>query len=230
MNVKRKLSFTLPALAAAALSLSQVGLAGAQSIPVGPGGVIGLQGTEHLWVVDDQGLARLAGDPQALSRVTVNWSDREEATLAALEAQPRGAPLLTANLVKIGETVYLPEFDVNGGAPTLLHIQSVDDLALLGVNAGNYGQLVLDRQTWEQRYGFNADTLQRGDFRTGATSVAGPAQQPIASVDESSGETAPTDTAPADAAATDAVVTITVPAPDPTPIPAPVDDGTSVTA
>ncbi len=171
MTLKQKLSFTLPALAAAALSLSQVGLAGAQAIPVGPGGVIALQGTEHLWVVDEQGTAHLAGDTQALARVQVNWNDREEATIAALEAQRRGAPLLTANLVKIGDALYLPQFGATGQPPTLLHIPSVDDLALLGLDAGNYGQLVLDRQTWEQRYGFNTDTLQVDEFRTGATPV-----------------------------------------------------------
>jgi hypothetical protein len=208
MNLKRKLSFTLPAVAAAALTLSQVGAVGAQSLPVGPGGVIALQGTEHLWVVDDQGLARLAGDSQALSRVPVNWTDREEATRAALEAQPRGAPLLSANLVKIGDAVYLPEFDVNGGAPTLRHIQSVDDLALLGVNAGNYGQLILDRQTWEQRYGFDTDTLQRDDFRTGAAPAAGSAQPSLSTAEESSSETASDAEV---AATTDLPVIITVP-------------------
>lgn len=203
--MKRKLFQTLPALAvAAALSLAPVAVASADVI-VGPGGVVALQGTDHLWVVDSQGTARLAGDLQALAGLPVNWNDREQATLAELAALPRGTPLLTAGLVQIGGAIYLPQFAAAGGAPTLLHIQSVDDLALLGVTAANYGEVVLDRQPWEQRYGFNTDTLSYGDFGTGAAPAAA---APQTETEYTSGEVVPTE---ATVTETESPVVITVP-------------------
>src|SRR5687767_12957161 len=121
--MKRKLFQTVPALTiAAALALGPAAVASAD-IVVGPGGVVALQGTEHMWVIDSQGTARMAGDLQALARVPVNWTDREEATIAELKAVPRGAPILTAGLVQIGGAIHLPEFTAAGSAPTLLHIQ-----------------------------------------------------------------------------------------------------------
>jgi hypothetical protein len=114
-------------------------------------------------------------------------------------------PLLTAGLVKIGEAIYLPAFPASGGAPKLLHIWSEDDLALLGVDAANYGQLVLDRFAWEQRYGFNTDALPIGDFSTGAMPAADPAP---AATESTSSETVPAD---GPIAESDVPVMITVP-------------------
>jgi hypothetical protein len=204
-RMKRSLLHTVPALAvAAALALVPAAVASAD-IVVGPGGVVALHGTEHVWVVDAQGSARLAGDLQALARVPVNWSDREEATITELQALPRGAPLLTAGLVQIGGAIYLPEFAAAGGAPTLLHVQSVDDLALIGVTAANYGDVVMDRATWEQRYGFDTGSLPYGEFAMGAAPAAA---APQTTPDYTSGETTATE---ATTAEPEAPMVITVP-------------------
>jgi hypothetical protein len=51
--MKRDLLAVVPALAlAATLALPLATPAGAQTAGVGPGGVIALQGTEHLWAVN----------------------------------------------------------------------------------------------------------------------------------------------------------------------------------
>lgn len=44
------------------------------------------------------------------------------------------------------------------------YVQSVDDLALLGVNASNYGALVLDKPAWEQRFGMAVDAMERAEL------------------------------------------------------------------
>ena len=36
--------------------------------------------------------------------------------------------------------------------PKLLHIQSIADMELFGINASNYGRFVLDKVAWEARY------------------------------------------------------------------------------
>jgi hypothetical protein len=89
----------------------------------------------------------------------------EATTVADLVATPRGAPILTADLVQFGNAIYLPQFSVDASAPILLRIESPQDLALLGVNDSNYSQLVLDSATWAQRYGFTPETLSADEFR-----------------------------------------------------------------
>src|SRR5262245_38627175 len=126
----------------------------AQTTGIAPGGVVVLQGTEHLWAVDAQGRAVFVGDPQAQTRVPIDWSQWAELSRAELLALPRAAPVLTTEFVRIGNEVYLPEFTAAGEAPTLRHIKCPADLALLGVDATNYDRLVLDQATWEERYGF----------------------------------------------------------------------------
>jgi hypothetical protein len=158
----------LPALAvAASFSLSHAVPAGAAGpvAAVTPGEVIALQGTDHLWVADGQGVSHLAGDAAALAGKPVAWDKVQQATLADLQALPRGAPWLSADLVQVGDAIYLPQFAAPGQAPTLLHIQSPQDLALLGVDGDNYAQLVLDPATWQQRYGFDPTRLTQDEFR-----------------------------------------------------------------
>ena len=46
--------------------------------------------------------------------------------------------------------------------PQLLHIQSIGDVELFGINGSNYGNFVIDRPAWEARYGISAAGLQRG--------------------------------------------------------------------
>ncbi len=86
----------------------------------------------------------------------------------------RGTPWLSMAMVRIGSAIYLPEPAVGTNAPALLHIQSPDDLWLLGITTDNYGQLVLDQTTWEQRYGVSLSQAPvAGDFELTPT-VAGP--------------------------------------------------------
>jgi hypothetical protein len=168
MRTNRNALLALPALALAAASLLTHALpAGAASAgaSVTPGEVLALQGTDHLWVVDDQGVAHLAADTTALMGKQVDFATRQDETLAQIEATPRGAPWLSADMVQLDGEVYLPTFPVPGGPPLLLHVQSSDDLALLGVTADNRSQLVLDPATWQQRYGMNPAKLETDEFR-----------------------------------------------------------------
>ena len=61
--------------------------------------------------------------------------------------------------------MYLPQWDAGGGPPAMLRLRSLDDLALLGVDAANYGDLVLDAAAWEQRYAVSLDRARfNGDL------------------------------------------------------------------
>jgi len=130
-----------------------------------PGEVLRLEGTDHLWVVDAQGVAHVASDPAALAGKPVDWSDVQEASVTGLQSLPQGAPYLTADLVKIGDSIYVPQFAMDGTAPTLLRVNSPADLALFGITDSNYGQLVLDPATWQQRYGIDPTRLTADDFQ-----------------------------------------------------------------
>lgn len=181
----------LPALAlAATFSLGFAAAAPAAAAELTPGAVIALAGTEHLWVVDGQGVAHLAGDAPSLAGRAVNWNARTEVTLAELRAAPRGTPWLTTPLVRIGEAIYLPSFGANGQTPILQHVKSPDDLALLGVTGSTYGDLVMDKTTWEARYGFATEALQFSDFNLDGAPTVGPATPPTPSVDDASSGTA----------------------------------------
>jgi hypothetical protein len=141
--------------------------------PAFPGEVLALEQTPHLWVADQQGVAHLAGDPVALAAHPVDWKDRRDITKDELGAMPRGEPWLSMSLVRLGEAIYLPRQTGDGAPPTLAHVTSADDLALMGVTAENYGQLVLDRPAWEQRYGYDAARLQvDGDLSLDSTAPA----------------------------------------------------------
>jgi hypothetical protein len=129
---------------------------------ISPGTLVALRGTPHLWVGGDDGALHWAGDTRALANRVVDWSSRREVSQDELRGMRRGDPWLSAGLVKLGDPIYLAKWETSDAAPTLLHIQSIADVELFGINASNYGQFVLDRATWEQRYGFNTDTLARG--------------------------------------------------------------------
>jgi hypothetical protein len=47
----------------------------------------------------------------------------------------------------------------------LYHVQSADDLALLGISGDAVDQLVLDANTWEQRYGYSLVQLPSDELR-----------------------------------------------------------------
>ena len=128
------------------------------------GEILSLEQTPHLWAVDAAGTAHLASDPFALAEHATPGAPRMQVSLDDLRQMPRGEPYLSMALVKIGDFIYLPEEQAIGTAPVLRLVKSVDDLSLLGINAENYGRLVLDRSAWEARYGFNVDGLRYDTF------------------------------------------------------------------
>jgi hypothetical protein len=142
-----------------------------------PGAVVALRGTPHLWIADAQGVHHWAGDTRALAGKPVDWGSRREASLDEVRALRRGDPWLSAGLVKIGDPIYFVKWETNEARPTLLHIQSIGDVELFGIDATNYGTYVLDQAAWEQRYGFPAAGLPRGVLAP-ATGVTGGSAPP----------------------------------------------------
>ena len=136
------------------------GVASAQSFT--HGSVVALSGTPHLWIADAHGVLHWGGDTRALSGRHVNWSARVEVSLAQLRTFPIGDPWLSAGLLKDGEPIYVVKWETEWPQPRLLHIQSIADVELFGINGSNYGQFVLDVPTWEARYGIPVASLQRG--------------------------------------------------------------------
>lgn len=126
------------------------------------GQVRNLGTTPHLWIADFEGVLHWAGDTRALSGKYVNWSDRQEVYLVDLtDYSYVGDPWLSAGLLKDGHPIYLVKWETDWELPKLLHIQSIKDVELFGINADNYGRYVLDKSEWESRYGINADALER---------------------------------------------------------------------
>jgi hypothetical protein len=153
--------------------------------------VVAVTGTPQLYVADEGGVVHFAGDPRALDGRFVDWSDRAEVTLDQIQTLPRGEPWLTTALVKIGSAIYLPQWQAGATTPALLQIGTPEDLALLGVNADNYGRLVLDSAAWEQRYNTSLDQLTYADFDLAGTPAVGPAAPEFVS------EGAPSESSPA---------------------------------
>ena len=178
---------TLP-LAAATASVARAGAAGAAPLAQLPAGVppalgpfaegtlVALRGTPHLWVVDARGLLHWGGDTRALQGRTVRGELRVEVTLDQLKTMARREPWLSSGLVKLGDPIYLPKWEVGQAQPTLFHIRDIKDVEFFGIDAGNYGALVLERAPWEARYPFKTDTLARDVLASaaglGATPVA----------------------------------------------------------
>ena len=163
MNKARKrhgwaLAAALMALVFAAPALSAP--AEQQSAP--PGAVFALAGTVHLWIADDTGELHWGGDTRALVGRNVNWADRREVTLSQLQSFRRGDPWLSAGLLKQGDPIYLVKWETSQERPTLLHIQSIADVELFGINASNYGRFVLDEVAWQQRFGIPVSGLTKG--------------------------------------------------------------------
>ncbi len=128
------------------------------------GSVVGLQGTPHIWIIGDDGLLHWAGDTRALDGRAVRWSSRADLSLAQLRNLPRGNPWLSTGLLKDGDAIYLVKWETGAASPVLLHIRSIGDLELFGINASNYGAMVIDRMTWERRFGISAARLPRAEL------------------------------------------------------------------
>ena len=113
------------------------------------GAVITLHDTPHIFIVDENAVLHWAGDTRALQNRPVDWNTRSDVSLDELKALPRGNPYLSAGLLKAGEPIYLVKWETTDTQPTLLHIQSIADVELFGINASNYGTFVLDQAAWE---------------------------------------------------------------------------------
>ncbi len=138
------------------------------------GTVVALRGTPHLWIADPQGVLHWAGDTRALADKYVRW-DREsrvQVTLDQLWRLSRGDPWLSAGLLKDGDPIYLVKWETGWSEPRLLHIQSIGDVELFGINGSNYRSIVLDRPTWELRFGRSTARLQRSELAVVATTPA----------------------------------------------------------
>ena len=112
----------------------------------------------------------------------MDWSNRHDVTLAELQGLPRGDPWLSAGLVKEGDPIYLMKWETTDAQPTLLHIQSIADVELFGINGSNYGRFVRGRQEWEQIYQLSLEGVARGQLPPlvgGAVTLApAPPEQP----------------------------------------------------
>ncbi len=156
------------------LALLTLTLTAATPSTFAPGAVIGLVGTPHLWIADAQGILHWGGDTRALANKHVDWNNRRDIPLAELQTLPVGDPWLSAGLLKDGDPIYLVKWESNWSQPKLLHIQSIADVELFGINSNNYGNFVLDKTSWEQKYGLTAANLQREQL---AAAVKPPTQQ-----------------------------------------------------
>ena len=144
-------------------------LPAAAQTALSPGALIGLSGTPHLWIADESGVLHWAGDTRALAGKTVNWGSRRDVSLNELLSLRRGAPWLSAGLLKEGDPIYFVKWETSDASPTLLHIQSIADVELFGIDGANYGQYVLDRSAWERQFGLSAGTLSRGTLASAVT-------------------------------------------------------------
>ena len=125
------------------------------------GTVISLQGTPHLWFVDEEGVLHWGGDTRALAGRQIDWSKRVEVSAEELKALEIGDPWLSTGLLKEGDPIYLAKWETEWIEPQLLHIQSLSDVELFGIDSSNYGNYVLGRATWEAEYGLQVDDLER---------------------------------------------------------------------
>jgi hypothetical protein len=146
----------LPARAALAAPPAQA--------PFANGTVVALSGTPHLWFADEAGVLHWGGDTRGLAGREIDWNNRREATLDQIRGYQRGDPWLSAGLLKLGDPIYLVKWETGEARPRLLHILSIRDVELFGINGENYGSFVLERGLWEQRYGIDVDTLQRSQL------------------------------------------------------------------
>lgn len=125
------------------------------------GSILQLHGTPHLWIADEQGIYHWVGDTRALSGKHALWNSKRFVSIHELVTFPVGDPWLSSGLLKDGDPIYLVKWESNWTQPKLLHIQSIEDVELFGINSSNYGKFVLDRPTWEARYGLSASGLER---------------------------------------------------------------------
>ena len=66
-----------------------------------------------------------------------------------------------------------------GRSRGLFHIQAIGDVELFGINGGNYGRFVVDRPTWEARFGRSVAGLQRSALAVATMPRALPTLAPL---------------------------------------------------
>ena len=150
--------------------------------PDRPGQVIALGGgSPHLWIGGEDGKYHWAGDSRALQGKNVLWSTVHYISAAELQdANNRGTigdPYLSLPLLLRSGDVFLPKWEQDQARPTLLHIRSIADVQVFGVNGSNYGRLVKSTSDWERETGLRAADLPTGALEP---AVAGPSSPPTA--------------------------------------------------
>ena len=126
------------------------------------GTVVALQGTPHLWIADEHGILHWGGDTRALAGKHILWDSTITVNLDQLRSMPVGDPWLSSGLLKSGDPIYLVKWETDWEQPQLLHILSIKDVEIFGINGKNYGNFVLEQTTWEQRFGILSATLEKG--------------------------------------------------------------------
>ena len=125
------------------------------------GKVVSLSGTPHLWIVGADNQLHWGGDTRGLAGKHIRWDSALTVNLDQLRTMPIGDPWLSSGLLKSGDPIYLVKWETDWEQPKLLHILSIKDVELFGINGKNYGNFVLDKATWEQRFGILAATLEK---------------------------------------------------------------------
>src|SRR6266540_4983846 len=154
-------------IAAVLLAVTQPRGVAAAPVPVPraaltPGTVVTLAGTPHLWFAGDDGLLHWGGDTRGLAGKSVNWENHVELSRPELMSYGRGDPWLSAGLLKVGEPIYFVKWETSERQPRLLHILSIADVELFGIDSSNYYTFIMDQATWEARYGIKVVDLAKG--------------------------------------------------------------------
>ena len=144
------------------------------------GQLIALSGTPHLWVGGDDGKYHWVGDSRALAGKPVLWGTRHWVTgTEVYDAAHKGTigdPYLSAPLLMRAGDMYLPKWEQDQAQPTLLHIKSIDDVRVFGVNGANYGRLIKQAPDWEAQTGLRVAALPAGVL---APAVSGSGLAPL---------------------------------------------------
>lgn len=151
----------LLALVVSLLAWPSSALAAPSTQTLSAGAVVALKGTPHIWIFGSDGVLHWGGDTRALAGKTIDWNNRREVGLDELKTMQRGDPWLSSGLVKSGDPIYLSKWETSDTRPTLLHIQSIADVELFGINGSNYGRFVIEQGSWEQQYRFSVNTLTK---------------------------------------------------------------------
>jgi hypothetical protein len=64
------------------------------------------------------------------------------------------------------------KWETNQAQPALLHIQSIADVELFGIDGSNYGRFVLSQTSWEQQFNMMAGGLTKGTLASAVAPTA----------------------------------------------------------